>query len=338
MTTKWPGCYVPPLPEKKMVGNMDKKFIEDRRKFLEYFCQKISEISYLYYSEEFQIFLRSTNNDVEKALAPLQIVVYEEIIAKYSQCFKHLAGRELNSDATLKLATFTGFLKKAASMFESFKAIAKGVVAAKKKLNESFNNFQNMLMVEYEKSCLVEYTNGKDDANIFKGPNSTKLAILAEKIYVGGINDSLENISEMIRFEDKEVKAMLEAITTRDKYEQLKTKTIEKKRNETLELQNVLSGKTTVKGLFSGKNKEDQARLLEKQINQVSKDIDNLTLLNEMITLIITNHEVNKFKSDKADRYYEIIRKVGEGQSESSKHFQDYWSTVLSSENLRVPQ
>jgi len=105
-----------------------------------------------------------------------------------------------------------------------------------------------------------------------------------------------------------------------------------------MELQNVLSGKTTVKGLFSGKNKEDQAHALEKQINQVSKDIDNLTLLNEMITLIITNHEVNKFKSDKADRYYEIIRKVGEGQSESSKHFQDYWSTVLSSENLRVPQ
>lgn len=31
MLNRWPGCYVPAIPSKKMVGNMDSQFIEDRR-------------------------------------------------------------------------------------------------------------------------------------------------------------------------------------------------------------------------------------------------------------------------------------------------------------------
>jgi len=80
-------------------------------------------------------------------LAPLSIIVYEDIITNYGQAFKHLAGRELNSEANLRLATFSGYLKKVSIMFESFKAISKGFAAAKKKgplklytISQSFND------------------------------------------------------------------------------------------------------------------------------------------------------------------------------------------------------
>ena len=63
---------------------------------------------------------------------------------------------------------------------------------------------------------------------------------------------------------------MLEAISMKDKYEQLKLKANEKKRNESQELHNVLAGKTTLKGVFSVKKKEDQASNLEKSLSQVS--------------------------------------------------------------------
>ena len=39
---RWPGCYVAPLPPKKSVGNLEVKFIEDRRKYLEDFCLSIA--------------------------------------------------------------------------------------------------------------------------------------------------------------------------------------------------------------------------------------------------------------------------------------------------------
>jgi hypothetical protein len=37
LTTRWPSCYVPPIPSKKTVGNMDGAFIEERRLLLETF-------------------------------------------------------------------------------------------------------------------------------------------------------------------------------------------------------------------------------------------------------------------------------------------------------------
>ena len=32
---KWPGCYIPPIPPKKAVGNMEKEFVYERTKQLD---------------------------------------------------------------------------------------------------------------------------------------------------------------------------------------------------------------------------------------------------------------------------------------------------------------
>ena len=38
----WPGFYVPPIPEKKIMNKSDQEFIEHRRIQLEYFCIEVS--------------------------------------------------------------------------------------------------------------------------------------------------------------------------------------------------------------------------------------------------------------------------------------------------------
>ena len=68
MVKRWPGVYVPPIPEKKAVGNMDSKFIEERRSLLEKFCLKVAQLPHLFYSDEFKLFTRSSNIDLEKVL------------------------------------------------------------------------------------------------------------------------------------------------------------------------------------------------------------------------------------------------------------------------------
>jgi len=53
MISRWPGCYIPPIPSKQAIGNKEHKFIEDRKRFLQYFCENVSKLKHLYYSEEF---------------------------------------------------------------------------------------------------------------------------------------------------------------------------------------------------------------------------------------------------------------------------------------------
>jgi len=64
LVANWPGVYVPPLPPKKMAGNAESWLLEERRRHLEYFCLKISEIPYLWGSMEFQTFLNSKSTDL----------------------------------------------------------------------------------------------------------------------------------------------------------------------------------------------------------------------------------------------------------------------------------
>ena len=45
---------------------MDAKFIEERRDFLSLFCKKLSHLKHLWYSDEFDVFIRSSNPDTEK--------------------------------------------------------------------------------------------------------------------------------------------------------------------------------------------------------------------------------------------------------------------------------
>ena len=46
----WPGCYIPPLPPKKNFNHLDGKFVQERLKSLNRFCQEIVKCPHLYNS------------------------------------------------------------------------------------------------------------------------------------------------------------------------------------------------------------------------------------------------------------------------------------------------
>jgi sorting nexin-1/2 len=70
LSSRWPGVYIPSLPEKKLVGNNDDKFIEERRCLLERFMKEIGKHDYIIHSKEFKIFARE-RGEVEKVLNAL---------------------------------------------------------------------------------------------------------------------------------------------------------------------------------------------------------------------------------------------------------------------------
>jgi sorting nexin-1/2 len=67
LASRWPGVYIPAIPEKKLMGNKDDKFVEERRALLERFMKEIAKFEYLTDSKEFKVFARD-RGDIEKIL------------------------------------------------------------------------------------------------------------------------------------------------------------------------------------------------------------------------------------------------------------------------------
>lgn len=82
LTQRWPGIYIPALPEKKLVGNNDDKFIDERRSLLERFMKELAKHDYLTHSREFKIFARD-KGDIQKILGNLVKQTPMQILEKY---------------------------------------------------------------------------------------------------------------------------------------------------------------------------------------------------------------------------------------------------------------
>ena len=108
---RWPGVYIPNIPPKKAVGNLDDDTIETRMRLLNSFCYKISKISYLFDSEEVKLF-QGNSPDISKALEKLPTLKYAEIFEKYKAAFTDYYEAYDLILGKGKLKEFQGFLKR----------------------------------------------------------------------------------------------------------------------------------------------------------------------------------------------------------------------------------
>ena len=74
MVENWPGIFIPGLPEKKKMGNLEEKFVKERQECLDNFCKEIALRPYLYHSEEFQLFIRNPGDKTAKLLESMRIL------------------------------------------------------------------------------------------------------------------------------------------------------------------------------------------------------------------------------------------------------------------------
>lgn len=87
LTQRWPGIFIPALPEKKLVGNNDDKFVEERRSMLERFMKELAKFDYLTHSKEFKIFARD-KGDLDKILNNLVKQTPMQVLEKYKLNFE----------------------------------------------------------------------------------------------------------------------------------------------------------------------------------------------------------------------------------------------------------
>jgi PX domain len=75
------GLYVPPIPEKKAMGNTDNFFVEERMFYLNKFIKDVCLLPYLYESAEFAAFLRPSG-DVDHCLQSLPPLNTEAVLGR----------------------------------------------------------------------------------------------------------------------------------------------------------------------------------------------------------------------------------------------------------------
>jgi hypothetical protein len=335
LVTRWPGVYIPPLPPKKAVNNLDAKFIEERRKGLDVFCKAITAISYLHYSEEYQLFIKTTSGDIEKLLLAYSKTIAEELISRYAVFSTTLAGKELNNEVMMRITNFRMLITKGKGYLENFRKISERTVAIGKEYYSQISTFHDQVAVPYEKNIYSKYHEDHDGKNVFANPSNAKLNEQAEKLKEAASKESFSVYDDYLGEEIREIESFLEAIEQREKFEALKIKAQEKQKSETEDLHKVLAGKTTMKTFFSKKPKEEEVQELEKNIATTAQEVQNLNTAFDMITMLLAYDQIPKFKATKVDAYYKKIAILAQQELANIATAAEYWQTVVEDQNLQ---
>lgn len=90
LVSRWPGCYVPGIPEKELINNKSLVFVEKRRLLLERFMREVAKYRYLVNSFEFKIFTRNESGEVQTLLSKLPEQSPGQILDKYRNIFSNI--------------------------------------------------------------------------------------------------------------------------------------------------------------------------------------------------------------------------------------------------------
>lgn len=297
---------IPKLPPKKAIGNKEVKFIYERKFYLERFLRKCAKYDYLINSEEMRIFARPGSGDLEKILDRLPRIPSGTMIERV----REVAGiNERNYDFADKerynnvVAEFSIFAKK---VLLQMKGMKKNLSSFRETRLQSIcnNRVLQTLIDKYEDLNMTTYTEGKLDLLVLNNPESIRLKEQMEHM-IDNQKNSFDHMYHWCKGEIYDIKAIVNAIAQRDAFERLLKKTETKKANTQSDLENVNQGKKTVRTLFKSQN---DASGMMNSIESAEKELENLEVLINIITIYLGEQVIPKFKKDKLKIYHKLMQ------------------------------
>ena len=328
---RWPGVYIPRIPPKIMTKNTSRKRIKRRMRLLNRFCLNLSNIDYLYSSDETSIF-KSTAQDVANSINKLPELTLEETLNRmkeafpqYNEAYDILLGKP-------KINDFDNFLKKFLKTIDLFQKTVESAVEKreqeKKKYVEIINGF-----VEYEKNSILTYTDDQVDNLIFNNPSYSELA---EKIKT--LNKDMINpftaFKDWLEEEVLDAEAMSLAIKGINDFIEKEEKCRQKLETTETEIKKVESGGSSLKTLFKRKDSVIAGMLKEKE--ETNQRLKNLELLVKILADNMEKH-INEFKKEKTQSYYKYLKIFAIMQKESNRVIREVWLLVKNALNQIAP-
>lgn len=261
LVENWPGFFIPPIPEKKSTGNLEKEFVEMRQHMLNHFMVRCGKMSHIWNSKEMETFLKTTG-DVSKAIESIPKLtpteMYERNKALFPEHDKDLAEKVRQSVDKYFLS-----LDRTIKFFISFRMSAKNLYAQRSKfkimktqfMRYAINDYKNKLKDEADKKRIMENCN-----NYIKQEREDDLNEFLKKL------KDLEADLGSFYLIKKDLELFVTLIA--------KTKKRQEEANNNHTKTKSLEGSVVNDGLFKKVSKQERLQQLENEIKQVTSPLN----------------------------------------------------------------
>lgn len=327
---RWPGIYIPNIPHKKKVGAKEKEFVDMRIEMINRFCLKLSNIDYLFKSEETELFLQNVN-DVSKTMNSLTPQSYEDLLKKYSVTFSNYDDNFDTQQGKANQARFLQITKAAYPRVRAFRDLVKSSKENFKQTQETNSMIINMFSL-YEKETMKDYCENEEDKLVFFNMKNMDLCQNISKVQENVMNP-YDKLYDSITEDMLDTEAMVEALTSLNSLQDALDKITKNLNTTTAQLTELQAGKSNIKSVFSFKSREQDISGLTEEKEKLEKDMANLTQIIKIATFNMEN-EINNFKVKSLDVYYEELAKLEESYNSNNKLYDDLWDTVINDHNI----
>ena len=310
----WPGVYIPNIPSKKKVGELNRKTVLLRIRALNVFLSNISKIPFLSQSEEIKSF-QTLTDDFGKAIEKMPKSSFVEILEKYKNAFPTYNVNYDFNQGKEKINLFNSFLKKIKNNLSTFKkAVDISVDKRKEDILQYFEITHNL--ISYEKTNIMKYIDDYYDKLIFNNEKNSKLKEKLEKINEY-LNNPFENVYNWLYDEEKDIQAMIEAINGINILEMNYNKLKQKDESIENDIKKLESGQQGfIKNIF--KKKEESLSELNQEKNKNANSIKNLNEIIKIVTYEMEN-KISEFKIEKTNNYVKMIKEFANNKIQSNK-------------------
>ena len=321
----WPGIFVPNIPPKVVVGNLDADIIAYRIRLLNRFCLDLSNIKYLYESEEVKLF-QSNSNDVAKAIEKLPKLTYSQILENYKKAFTDFTESYDALIGKSKIIEFFSFLKKNLINLKTFhETITKTVEKREGEIEKYIELIKNFK--EYESNNILSYAH-QEEKLIFANSNNSQISEKIEKLKEILLNPYVI-LEVWIEEEELDTEAMISVINSLVKLQETLDKLRQRSSSIDVEQKKAEAGQTGfLKSIF--KKKDEIINELSKEKETVEDNIKNLSEIIRISTFSLEN-KINKFKEEKISNYFRHLKIFILLQRKNDKNISGLWSNVKES-------
>ena len=327
MVERWPGIFVPKLPNKKKVGNKGKKISLIRVEMLNRFLKKISKIKYLMESEEMSLFLQNTSN-IAKTLDGMKIPNYEDLSKKYFSTFLEY---DDNFDTKAGKDDQDKFEKKLMESIPKMKNFVLLVSAAMERYMDEQQNYSEVInmLSEYEKESLSNFVDNEENKLVFFNTKNQELCKNISDAKNEMINP-FDRLYSAITEDYLNSEAMTEALEGLKMLQDNYNKLIKSLSNINIEMSELQAGKGV---LTMFKNKEKEITRLNTEKENLENSINNLGNVIKIATFNMQN-TIKDFKITELDNYYAELSRIENDIDKNAQISDDLWETVIQDKNI----
>ena len=327
---RWPGVFIPNIHHKKTVGATEKDIVELRIEMINRFLKKLSNIDYLFNSDEMELFLQNSSN-VPKTLENIKEDSYQELLKKYSGVFTDY---DDNFDTIAGKTEQDDFYKKLNVMYPKLRAFRAFIFQERERFKSVQQNYIaviNMLST-YEKEIVNNYVNNDENKLVFFNMKNIDLCKNISNVQEKMINP-YDRLYDSITEDYLDTEAMQEALESLKSLQDNYNKLTKNLTSTNVQLNDLQAGKTNVKSLLRFKGREDNINSLMAEKEKLEKDIEYLGQVIKIATFNMQN-QIKKFKNICLENYYGELSKIERDTEKNAKIYDELWDIVVKDKNI----